>query len=134
MEYGCARQIGEAAVAYEQLYRIYWPAPTDFRPPTLAWLRELEASRIPEAYGLHLLGPGHDLSALNPDDYQVRPAPAGRVLLAHPDLDHWFGPGPYPPTDIRDRGRQELAPLLFGENECAAEEARLMAACRPRLP
>ncbi len=104
-----------------------WPRLTPaWHARELSWTRVLDGERVPDAFGMQLLGPGHDLTGVDLTDWELTDLPAGRRLLTHHRPDRWFRPGPwrprsefptittdtYPDPDVHARAREDLTPLF----------------------
>lgn len=100
-----------------------------WRPGELSWTRALDGERVPDAFGMQLLGPGHDLTGIDLTTWELTDLPAGRRLLTHHQPQAWFRPGPWrkpwtemhallitdthPDPDVHARARQDLNPLFI---------------------
>ena len=93
---------------------------------SLKYTRVQEARVVPDAFGMQLLGPGHDLTGATLTDWHLSELTAGRRLLAHRQPAAFFPPGPWrpgpempllcadsrPDPEVHARARHDLAPLI----------------------
>lgn len=73
--------------------------------------REDADRRVPDAFGLQLLGPGHLARFAESPRWTIIPLSGGRALVEHTDAEAWFA-GPRPRPDVVRAARGDFAKLM----------------------
>lgn len=90
------------------------------RPRRLSRALPLEDRRVPDAFGIQLLGPGHAAGTPSSDDWTRTPVARDRVLLERRDLAAWFS-RPRPDEATLRAARDDLRPLLIDDSMLHAD-------------
>ena len=117
VDYAFTLRTFEAQVSYVQILRTSWPELPGIPAHYLSVVRGLEGSRIPDAFGLQLLGPAHPIPSGPLGEYVLSEAGAGRTLVKSRRLKDWFEGTVPPPRDVIERGRADLSGLLLRQGD-----------------
>jgi hypothetical protein len=110
IEYGCVKRARLVGPSWHVFQDYDWPARPHLSDSQFATF--FLHQQVPDAYGIQVLGPGHQLPDPLPPIWTAQQVGAASTLLQHRNLPSWFE-GPLPDPDTLKEARRSLGPLLI---------------------
>lgn len=111
-EYGLVRPAWSHVVGWHKLVDNRQPRPPHVGGSYYQSWRRLEASHVPDAYGIQLLTDAHLANARDLSRWHIEEVASGRHLVTAPDLDSWFDHD-QPSDDLLDQARHDFGAMIF---------------------
>lgn len=132
VDYAIVRRDRRPSWDWLTVFQASWPAMDNLRIGELFLTRRYERDHVVDAFGIQLLGPGHDPAIPADDHWNITDLPAGRRLVTHRDQAAWFS-DELPDQTTLANARHDFAPILLN-HDLANEERARRTACRRDHP